>query len=323
MPNPLDLPESPKKGFFNKASDAVKGLPSDKITKVAKIGGPLLAAGLLAKDVYDFATDDTAHARAATETNGDVGKIKGQDIGEMAGNVAGAALPFFIPLIGPIVGAVLSPFTSAFGGWIGKMAGGWIGSENETEKNTRELKKNTDTLRATADSSTVTNLNDLQSNVMKTARAYSSAALPKNEITSVLPVKIPTSLPSVIPLTSASPVPQSSGTGFMPPLTESGTFIAAPAAFTRKAVSNDVNKTYEEIAAPINIKAPPALASLTPNITSSNDPNFYLQQMLAGIQESNELLTRQLELQERLNRLSTMSQIPSKEIRFNRTIKNS
>lgn len=160
-------------GQATSTAGKVLGATAKTLGVVGALATPLMS-------VYDMIAGKSAEQRAAEgEADGDVGKIKGQDRGELIGSTAGAA----VALLGGPLALAISPLTSMLGGWLGKAVGGWIGSESAAEKNARELKKNTEALRATAASTTITadSLGMLSANVLQTAKAYADPNLNKKE----------------------------------------------------------------------------------------------------------------------------------------------
>lgn len=286
------------------------------LLKSLKVAGAIGAVLGPLMSVASVLTGPSAEERAQTEEyKGDVGKVKGQDWGEVTGQIIGGALP---ALIGPI-GLAISPFTSMLGGWMGKAIGGWFGSESETEKNTRELKKNTERLRATAASNTITadQLGTLTGNVLQTAKAYSDPSL-KAKDNSV------SAQTGVTPLAKPKPENTSSATSMVPPLNSSGSFIAAPTAYVQKTVNpGDINK-------PTNVVPPaPPLSSPLPKqetISSTASPTLdqaaALQQLIILMQQANEINTRTSELQERMLRSIQNQSSPTPDILFGRAVKH-
>jgi TP901 family phage tail tape measure protein len=85
---------------------------------LAKAGGPLLAAGMMAGDVIDGVA------------NGDAGQVGG-GVGGMAGAAIGATLGSVVPVVGTIIGGAVGGFA---GEWLGRMAGEWLGGDGEAEQ---------------------------------------------------------------------------------------------------------------------------------------------------------------------------------------------
>ena len=343
-------------GLADDAGDLVKGgrnwaAGAGVGAKLARVAGPLATAALTLTSAYSLLTDNTAEERAQTdEYKGDVGKVKGEDWGELAGQIVGGAAP---ALLGPL-GLVLSPFTSMLGGWLGKMVGGWFGSESETEKNTKELKKNTEKLRATAAANTITSdpLGSLSANVLQTAKAYADPNIGKAAaVADAAAKKTADTISSAVPskaksmdsgtenmhemiadrvakgtLTAAAAASKTNGTSMVPAVNSSGSFIAAPASYTQKTVNaGDINKPN-----PVNVPPPPqptqssllALDAASTTASLNQDQAAALQQLILLMQESNAINGRTTELQERLLRTVTNQSSVSTEVLVGRATKH-
>ena len=131
------------------------------------IVGSVAGAGLAA---YQYNKADE-NAKVENGGDGDVGKLKGEAIGEGIGLAAGTIAGSFL---GPIGAMIIGPL----GGWAGKLIGGFLGSENATEKNNRQVsnltKEMIESRRKSAGSDVISsnNLSSLASNVLQTGKAY-------------------------------------------------------------------------------------------------------------------------------------------------------
>lgn len=92
---------------------------------LGRVGGPLIAGGMIAKDVVDAVNGDTSNANT----------------GALVGSVLGGA----VGLIGGPMGAALG---AGLGNWAGEAIGGWFDRREEEGKQAKELAEKKKTLRA-------------------------------------------------------------------------------------------------------------------------------------------------------------------------------
>ena len=269
------------------------------------IGG---TAGLLSLGVTAFgAASDIKNAEqiAANRTGdeaGDTGRVKGEAIGDVAGTVIGTAIGGALSAFtGGLAAAFLLPLGGMLGGWIGKMAGGWAGSRSATEKNTEEIRKNTEAQRAGADSNEIasTNLQSLAENVLKTGKAFYGGQKPQEEkpqITNALPPKETPAVPTMGREISQAPE-----------------IVATPVNVLQKTISPPAQKTAPET----TINKPQLAQTETPvkeATQSAPDQTVMLTQILGVMQEALQLFKAQAEQREAIlrslssNKLSDNSQ---------------
>lgn len=294
-------------------SMAAESLSLLKMPGVGKMLGTLMrGAGVVGtvasvgSSLFSFFGGPTPEERAAKgEEGGDAGKIRGQDWGELSGQIVGGG-------IGALLGGPLGIWLgSMIGGPIGKWAGGLIGAESATEKNTRLMKENTEALRKTAGSNTISadNMGSVAANVMQTAKAYADPKI-NNPANVAATVTAPTDASANVAATVARPNPDALAASFSNDYIDSGLnnsivaatsgrggIIGTPVSVPPTSVTTgDVNKVTTDAILPGSTDAGIVgnSATTTPPAQTSHE---LLQQILLTLRQGLDIDGKQLDSQ--------------------------